>query len=651
MNMKKKVLFVLLVLSLFMLMAIALIGCKRDTYFTVTYYAGIGGNIIGDSEQHILAGKDTKDVTVVANEGYEFLRWSDGNINTTRKDTNITEFKFFSAIFRRLEYTVNYVAETGGFLEGKTNQTIKHGENSEIVIAIAKEGYEFSGWSDGVTLESRLDENIKADLSVTAQFKKIFGTFTYKYNNATANNESTTIFLKRNELNNIEFSMPQKQYFNFCGWYLDTDFNIQVTDANGNITIGNELFDYKKSELYAKWEVIEEIKYRILMVYDTAVKADLELADGTVFKVDYQMSPIEKQLCIAITEQFGTYLNRFLDGLITFEIDSYFTAKPLGINQITLSRGFTVNGDRFNNYYISPENIPEISGMLDNYRSVINTFNFNDYKSLLKDSVGTGCEKFASLSLEAVLAQSIANKVTIESLLDFTNKEWDGMMDSYVHEFIHTIEQGITSYRYHKVLAEYMVQGLVRFEPTIAYLRNQAQVSNETINVGIPYSYWKNEIYSVKYEFEYGGYLDSDWSNGWNGYIDQKVPKGTKTCPLTAYAFQGYKFVGWSDGVTTATRTDYNIQSDFTVTACFEKLAFDVQYKADIGGSIVGKAFQSVLFHERSETVIAVADEGYRFIGWSDGYMDAERSDFIGIDESANLTGISVTALFEKINE
>lgn len=651
MNMKKKVLFVLLVLSLFMLMAIALIGCTRDTYFTVTYYAGIEGNIIGDSEQHILAGEDTEEITVVANEGYEFLRWSDGNTNTTRKDTNITEFKFFSAIFRRLEYTVNYVAETGGFLEGKTNQTIEHGENSEIVIAIAKEGYEFSGWSDGVTLESRLDENIKADLSVTAQFKKIFGTFTYKYNNATANNESTTIFLKRNELNNIEFSMPQKQYFNFCGWYLDTDFNIQVADANGNITIGNELFDYKKSELYAKWEVIEEIKYRILMVYDTAVKAELQASDGTIINVDYKMSAVERKVCEAITEQLELYLNRFLDGLITFEIDSYYTTVPLGIDNITQVRATSIDGIEYYSYSIDAQDIPEVSNIFDNYRCVINTYNFNDYQGLLRFATGFGGEKFAMLSFEGIVGQTILNDKPLESLLDYSNGEWDRIIDLYSHEFVHTIEQGITSYQYHMVLVEYARQGLVHLEPTIAYLRNQAQVSNETMKVGVPYTYWKNEIFKVKYDSEYGGYIDTDWYNGWNGYVDQNVPKGSNANTVTAFASSGYKFVGWSDGVTTATRTDYNIQSDFTVTACFEKLAFDVQYKADIGGSIVGKSFQSVLFHERSETVIAVADEGYRFIGWSDGYMDAERSDFIGIDESANITGISVTALFEKINE
>lgn len=64
---------------------------------------------------------------------------------------------------------------------------------------------------------------------------------------------------------------------------------------------------------------------------------------------------------------------------------------------------------------------------------------------------------------------------------------------------------------------------------------------------------------------------------------------------------------------------------------------------------------QTAFTGDRTKEIIAVADEGYIFVGWSDGRKYADRSDSIGqiaYDENGEeyyRLGFSVTAIFEKI--
>ncbi len=139
--------------------------------------------------------------------------------------------------------------------------------------------------------------------------------------------------------------------------------------------------------------------------------------------------------------------------------------------------------------------------------------------------------------------------------------------------------------------------------------------------------------YTVKYTAETGGSIE--------GSAVQTAAVWSATKSVTAVAEKGYSFVGWSDGVTSETRSDA-VLADATYTACFEKITFTVSYIAGEGGSILGTAEYTVQYLTEIGPVEAVAQDGYRFIGWSDGETAAIRSDMVTED-------ISYTALFEKI--
>ncbi len=58
--------------------------------FTLSYTAGAGGTLTGETTQTVNYGADGTAVKAVANTGYHFVNWSDGSTANPRTDTNVT---------------------------------------------------------------------------------------------------------------------------------------------------------------------------------------------------------------------------------------------------------------------------------------------------------------------------------------------------------------------------------------------------------------------------------------------------------------------------------------------------------------------------------------------------------------------------------
>lgn len=115
-----------------------------------------------------------------------------------------------------------------------------------------------------------------------------------------------------------------------------------------------------------------------------------------------------------------------------------------------------------------------------------------------------------------------------------------------------------------------------------------------------------------------GGILGSDY---------QRHVKGSYGTQVQAFAMSGYKFVGWSDGVTSDTRTDL-ANTDKVITAIFEELQYvNITYTATQGGTVSGALNQSIPLNQSTSEVTAVPEQGYKFICWSDGNENPTRSD------------------------
>lgn len=116
---------------------------------------------------------------------------------------------------------------------------------------------------------------------------------------------------------------------------------------------------------------------------------------------------------------------------------------------------------------------------------------------------------------------------------------------------------------------------------------------------------------------------------------------------LTATPATGYRFVKWSDGNTSATRTVTVTQDDISAnvtnlsyTAVFEKLTYAITASAGAGGTVSGGG---TFEHGATVTIKATPDIGYRFVKWAeDGNTNASRT----VTVSGNAT---YTAVFEAI--
>ena len=59
--------------------------------YTLAYTAGPGGTVVGDLSQTVAHGGDGTEVTAIPDEGYTFVKWSDGRTDNPRTDTYVTE--------------------------------------------------------------------------------------------------------------------------------------------------------------------------------------------------------------------------------------------------------------------------------------------------------------------------------------------------------------------------------------------------------------------------------------------------------------------------------------------------------------------------------------------------------------------------------
>ena len=101
-----------------------------------------------------------------------------------------------------------------------------------------------------------------------------------------------------------------------------------------------------------------------------------------------------------------------------------------------------------------------------------------------------------------------------------------------------------------------------------------------------------------------------------SGTSSQSVSVGASGSEVVAVPDTGYDFVSWSDGVTTAARTDSNCIADLSVSANFALQTFQIAFDSQGGSSIPS---QTISYNHSISSAIPTR-EGYTFSGW---YYDA----------------------------
>ena len=194
------------------------------------------------------------------------------------------------------ELKVEYIAATGGRIDGETSQSVTAGADATRVEAIPDEGYYFAGWSDGDINASRMDKQISKSMRLIAKFEKLRYTVVFYYPDGTTAREEVVAY------NEAPLRVPRPDEHNmemygyrFVGWDVDythitkdtniyplfekysADFNLECTiDREGNALGSSDALEYYQNDEVATVRVQPTYQDYLFMgwsVYDVDLQA------------------------------------------------------------------------------------------------------------------------------------------------------------------------------------------------------------------------------------------------------------------------------------------------------------------------------------------------------------------------------------------
>lgn len=153
---------------------------EAEKYFTIQYLAEEGGYIKGEPKQKVAYMQTSAFVKAIPNEGYVFVKWTDGETRSYRADLAVEDITV-KAVFEVAKLKVQYmVGREKGYIVGETNQIISYGQDCREVLAIPAEGYRFVKWSDGEKNPQRQDICITENQCIFAEFAPIYYTIKFQ---------------------------------------------------------------------------------------------------------------------------------------------------------------------------------------------------------------------------------------------------------------------------------------------------------------------------------------------------------------------------------------------------------------------------------------------------------------------------------------
>ena len=233
--------------------------------FALSYSAGRGGSLTGETYQVVLSGESGTAVTAVPDSGYAFLGWSDGVATATRTDRAVENMSV-TAEFGS-SYTITYAAGEGGSIQGETEQEVVRGTSGTPVTAVPAEGWYFDRWSDGVSTATRQDD--PADLytwDIQAVFKQYHTIKYIVYGEGGTITGETTQYIKQDARPVAVTAVPDSGY-ELKGWYRD---NVSGTPSYSGVSFSAGLdWMYHGGETTTYYAVFQPIAYRCLYYADT----------------------------------------------------------------------------------------------------------------------------------------------------------------------------------------------------------------------------------------------------------------------------------------------------------------------------------------------------------------------------------------------
>ncbi len=236
---------------------------------SVRYLAGICGHIEGEDYQEVMQGADASPVKAVANDGYLFLEWSDGNTSAERHDLAVAQSAQYTAKFRKISDTEVYIdldyrggIDKDGAVSADDIVFDLFDFKEQPFPVLTREHHTFGGWY--------IDDVMIAD----ADGKMTVGEEMFAQN-------------------------PKGHFFAKAKWTAD------------------ETFDYKVLLVYFE---------------DVTVKYTSE-ETGEELEKRYPLTEEKRQIYRPIAPRIKQKLDGLLDGLVDFQVDEYYVSSPISVDE------------------------------------------------------------------------------------------------------------------------------------------------------------------------------------------------------------------------------------------------------------------------------------------------------------------------------
>lgn len=134
-----------------------------------------GATIDGETQQIIESGGDMTTVTAVAPLYYDFVNWTEDDVEVAttpqlRWQSVVTSHTFTANFVPYSTYTLSYTAGANGSISGDATQIVIRTTTGTAVTAVPDAGYSFEKWSDDSTDNPRIDGSVTESIEVTAYF-------------------------------------------------------------------------------------------------------------------------------------------------------------------------------------------------------------------------------------------------------------------------------------------------------------------------------------------------------------------------------------------------------------------------------------------------------------------------------------------------
>lgn len=585
----------------------------------------------------------TATLIAAPNTGYEFSQWSDG-VTTASRSVLADNDKQFVAEFKPIVYTITTVAENGTITGGG-----RCNYDTEVeLVAVANIGYQFKQWTDGV-LTAKRTVKVIGDATYTAEFEKLICTVTLtEPENGTVTGGGsfeygTEITIKATAADgykfvrwtdNTEGSENRNRLYTVTG---DVTMTAVFTERNNviyKITVAAEYGTVNGAGSYAGNEeitltAIPERGYKfvgwtdgdknatrtITVTQDKLYTAEFELETYTVTVVaqngtvtgadDYEFG---SSATLTATANTGYQFSGWSDGntdnprSVTVEDNVTYTAEfaPIMYTITTKAENGSVNGGG-SAAYNSTVILEAVAAQ---------GYQFKQWSDGVKTASRT-----ITVTQDATYTAEFEKVTALTITIVAENGKVDGVKTSYAYNELATLT-AVANSHYHFVCWNDSVTTASRSVTVNVNMTLTAIFAIDRHKITV---IAENGTVTGAGEYDYG-----------------------KEVTLTATANSGYKFVRWSDSVTTATRT-IKVEADVNLTAIFvaeDAKEFKVTLTAE-NGTVEGSG---TYFEGDTVIIKATANEDFKFVKWSDDNTDNPRTLVVTGD-------VTLSAIFESTIE